>query len=704
VSRSNDRLGEHAPPSSTRRRRSVFTRLAAGTVLLVSCITLVTVMDLTQREWRRLVDSKRTAADMVANLFAGTVAGALERGDLEALKTSLDGLRSNAMIVYAAAFATDNPSPLAEYHNGRGDGGPPEAARDEGEIQVQSSVHARSGTRLGSVAIRVSLAREVQAFQRTRARLFGFGALFAAALASLMVVIVRRALVAPLGHLESAALQLAGGSLRVVPADRDDELGSLSRAFNVMATNIDDRERRITVQNRRIQALFDNMAEAIVVFGADRLLSEERSRSAERWLDGRPGNSIVDILYPEDESLDGERQAFDAWLDRVFVAPADGLRELLERAPRTITRHVAGATMHFELTFRLAEQLGTTRQLMLIACDVTERRRLERSLLEKERQHARELSALRRLSLGSAQLFGSFLEMGRRRLVSCQVLLPALPQANDGGEAGNGNRETIDLICYHLSAIGAEARCFDLEQVEAEVVGLESALDRIRSDGYALLGTDQGDLSRGFERIARCFDDAEKAFVEESGLGVSALDQIAVRRSRLMAVADAAGARNDRVRRLVHELCARPLFASCALFPEAVLRWAQREGKKVQLVLDLNGAEVPLGLARVLGSVLSDLLRRAVVDGIERDAERLERGKPALATVRIWARSEPSGTIIGVEDDGRGFEMNGRAVRAVREELSSAGYRIDLVSASPLGTRIEIAPGRDQRIRERHAG
>ncbi|HTV19803.1 MAG TPA: HAMP domain-containing protein [Polyangiaceae bacterium] len=741
MSRSNDKLGEHAPPASSRRKGSLATRLAFGTVFLVLCVTGITVMELTHREWERLLESKRTAADMVANLFAGTMAPALDFGDVEAVKSGLDGLRSNAMIVYAAVYSADGANPIAEYHNGRGDGGPSDGARAEGEIQVQSGVHNPTGTRLGSVVIRVSLAQEVHAFRRTRARLIGFGALFAAALASLLVVIMRRVLVAPLGRLESAAIRLSAGDRVEVPADRDDELGSLSRAFNSMASAIDERERRIAAQNRRLQALFDNMGQATMVFGSDRLLTEERSRSAERWLDARPGNSIIDILYPEDDSLDIERQAFEAWLDVAFSAPADKFRELLELAPREIERRTGSQSMFFELSFRLAEQVGSTRQLMLLATDVTEQRRLERSVLEKDREHERELSALRRLATGGGELLGSFLEVARRRLATCRELCGSSPTTLGSERDPSGDRALVEGLFQHLHTIRAEARCFDLAQLEGEVTLVESELARIRKDEYQLSEADLGSLLRGIEHVTRRLDDAERAFIAASPLGPSALDQISVRRSRLMALTETTRSKNDRVARLVEELAARPLVESFALLPEAVSRWAERAGKKVQLALEPDGSEIPLALSRVLGGVLSHLLRNAVAHGIETESERLERGKPATGIVRVWVDRSPAGLSIHVSDDGRGFDLTtlggdasqsspqhafavaltpgvttsatsgdlsgaGVGLPAVQNELRSVGYRIELESTSASGTSLTIAPlpRREGRVLERHVG
>jgi two-component system chemotaxis sensor kinase CheA len=162
----------------------------------------------------------------------------------------------------------------------------------------------------------------------------------------------------------------------------------------------------------------------------------------------------------------------------------------------------------------------------------------------------------------------------------------------------------------------------------------------------------------------------------------------------------------------------------------------------VQLAFDVEGQEIPLALSRVLGGVLSHLLRNAVAHGIEPESERLERGKPAAGNVRVSAEAGPLGTIIRIDDDGRGFDLDtlgasggtganaehafaaaltpgvsttpardelsgaGVGLAAVQSELCAVGYQVELVSTSARGCSIEIAPmpRRDGRIQERHVG
>jgi len=305
----------------------------------------------------------------------------------------------------------------------------------------------------------------------------------------------------------------------------------------------------------------------------------------------------------------------------------------------------------------------------------------------------------------------------------------------------SSDRGLIEGIFQHLHTIRAEARCFDLAQLESQVASVENDLERIRKQEYRLSDGDPGGLLRGIEQVARRLDDAERAFVEASPLGPNALDQISVRRSRLTTLTEATRTKNDRVARLVEELAARPLVESFALLPEAVARWAERSGKKVQLALEPDGSEIPLALSRVLGGVLSHLLRNAVAHGIEAEPERLARGKPVTGLVRVWAERGSAGISIHVSDDGRGFdlaalggdtpassaqgafalaltpgvttssvsgELSGAGVGlpAVQSELRGVGYQIELVSTSPGGTSLTIAPlpRREGRLLERHVG
>jgi two-component system, chemotaxis family, sensor kinase CheA len=734
-------LGSATTRGPASGKGSLATRLALGTLLLVICVTGLVLVELTRSEWQRLVDSKRAAATMVANLFASSVAAALDFGDQEAVQTGVDGLRSNPQIIYAAVTAAGQSAALAEYPRRSSTGSSGRSSGAQQAIEVTQSVLSPTGSLLGSVLIRVSLEHEEQTFRHTRLRLVGFGGLFAVLLAGLLVGVARRELVLPLSRLQGAAVRLAQGERVLVPVNRNDEIGRLSHTFNSMAASIDEREHRIASQNERLQALLDNMGQAILVFGADRLLTEERSRSAERWLGARAGLSVVDTLYPAGAAMDIERQAFEAWIDVAFCVAPEDFQELLELAPQHLTRGVGTEEMSFDLIFRLPEQTVGQRRLMLLATDVTQQRRLERSVAEIDRQHQLQLSALRRLASGGGQLFVGFLENTRRRLAACQESLKGGTDAALGAAALD--RVAIEGVFQQLHTVRAEARCFDLMELESKIAALEAELIALRQSGYALAPGQQSSLQLCVAELGALLEAAERLFVEQSPLGAAALDQITVRRSRLLALAETARNRSDHSSRLVAQLTARPLFESFALLPEAAARWAERAGKNVRLEIAQGEMEIPFALSQVLGGVLSHLVRNAIAHGIEPEAERLARGKPVPGKVLVSAEQSPLGPIISVTDDGRGFvpelldqwlsvpgvgggsrlphtpnaylsttpvlnELSGAGVglAAVRSELNQAGYRIYLSSTSERGTELELSPldPEEQRVRERHVG
>ena len=717
---------------------SIATRLALGIVVLVALVTSLVVAELNRLEWQRLLDSKRAAGQLVAVVFAGSLAPALDFKDDDAVRDRVEGLRVSSEILRALVLATGRSQPIAQYRKAN----EPECSEADC-IDVLHPVVSPTGEQLGVVQLSVSLSHEREAFGQTRRRMIGLGAIFCLALASALILIARRFLVTPLGALETAALGLAGGLPVLVPVQRDDEIGRLSRTFNAMAQTIDDRERRIAASHRRLQNLLDHMGQAILVFDAQGKLTEEHSRLAERIFGAAAGASVVDQVYPPLQEAEMEREAFQAWVELAVNSDPADFKGLVELAPRSVKFQKDGSELELELEYRLVYGGAASQQVMLLATDVSEKRKLERSVAEKEREHERQLSAVRRLVSGGGQLFAGFVEHTERRLGVCRELA-STQQSFD--------RATVEALFQQFHTLRAEARCFDLTRIEARVTQLEALLQELRTElreqeGGMRDADADGDASgreevrRGVDDLAELLTEAQQTFVAQHPLGAAALDQITVRRSRVLGLLEASQGLPASVRARVDELAQRPLVESTALLPEAVARWAQRAGKNVRLELDHGGIEIPHGLANVLGGVLSHLLRNAIAHGIETEAERLAAGKPAAGMVRILGLESEEGIAISVSDDGRGFNIEairarahgvspeailalseafesgtstivtrgelagaGVGLAAARAELASAGYCIRIAATSRLGTELRLTPISDTDVAPERAG
>jgi signal transduction histidine kinase len=108
-------------------------------------------------------------------------------------------------------------------------------------------------------------------------------------------------------------------------------------------------------------------------------------------------------------------------------------------------------------------------------------------------------------------------------------------------------------------------------------------------------------------------------------------------------------------------------------------RIAASQRKQVRVAADLNGFErLPEEARRALSDVAIQLMRNAVVHGIEPPDERAQAAKPQAGTVRLTLQAAGAGRFeLIVRDDGRGL-----APQRIRDALLASGrYRPEELAA-----------------------
>ncbi len=103
---------------------------------------------------------------------------------------------------------------------------------------------------------------------------------------------------------------------------------------------------------------------------------------------------------------------------------------------------------------------------------------------------------------------------------------------------------------------------------------------------------------------------------------------------------------------------------------------AESQGKRISLVMDDESSEIDRSVGEQMIETLIQLIRNAVVHGIEAPEERLARGKSEQGQIHISARHQGDLVIIEVEDDGGGID-----VQRLREMLKEQGDEQDAVDA-----------------------
>jgi two-component system chemotaxis sensor kinase CheA len=109
-----------------------------------------------------------------------------------------------------------------------------------------------------------------------------------------------------------------------------------------------------------------------------------------------------------------------------------------------------------------------------------------------------------------------------------------------------------------------------------------------------------------------------------------------------------------------------PVGALSPSLRRAVREIARSTGKEVKWEVRGEDSEIDRGVLDRLVDPLVHLVRNAIVHGIELPEERLAKGKPAQAVVRLHAGQLGSEMVIAITDDGAGIDV--AKVRAAAEK------------------------------------
>jgi two-component system chemotaxis sensor kinase CheA len=114
-----------------------------------------------------------------------------------------------------------------------------------------------------------------------------------------------------------------------------------------------------------------------------------------------------------------------------------------------------------------------------------------------------------------------------------------------------------------------------------------------------------------------------------------------------------------------------PVASVFSRFPRLVRDLSRKSGKDVALIVEGEETELDKSVVEVIGDPLVHLIRNSVDHGIEPEATRLERGKPAQGSVWLRAFYKGNSVAIEIEDDGNGIDP---------EVMRQAGIRKGIIT------------------------
>ncbi|RLC08787.1 MAG: PAS domain-containing sensor histidine kinase, partial [Deltaproteobacteria bacterium] len=351
--------------------------------LLISVLLLLAFTWFSSHSLRQFY-LKETGTDLEARavIFRQHVEAPLKRGDHTAIDELCKGLglksHTRITVILPSGLVvgdSDEDPATMENHSDR-----PEiisaatmretgsSIRYSGTLKTQMMYVAIPIPGAGEKATVVRTSVPLQSLDRALKGIYGrvvLGGLVIALIVAVLSFIVARRITRPLEELKRGAERFADGDLRTpLPIPDSEEIGSLARALNRMAVQLDDRLGKMIQQRNEQEAVLASMVESVLAVDTDeRVISLNHAAAALFNIDpdtshGRPLQEI--IRNPELQKLAADTLRSEG--------PIEGEMTIYDPGERVLQVH---ATV---LRDSKAMNIGA----LLVLYDVTKLRRLER--------------------------------------------------------------------------------------------------------------------------------------------------------------------------------------------------------------------------------------------------------------------------------------------------------------------------------------
>jgi two-component system chemotaxis sensor kinase CheA len=378
-------------------------------------------------------------------------------------------------------------------------------------------------------------------------------------------------------------------------------------------------------ENREILA---SVREGLFLITPDFRLGSQLSQSAQA-LFGRPlaaGDDFVALLRPlitEKALADARDYVHLLFSPHVKEALVQGINPLSEVEVFVKNRLGHDVSRHLSFHFNRVQEGGAVRHLLVTVQDISERMQLQRKLAAERQRAQKEFAMLLKAVDVDPALLRQFVTRAEVQLLEVNELLRNTASAH--GEASVLRQ--VDEARRRVHAIKGDAATLGLETIAQQAHLFENELDKVRQGAG-------GDLGSALLALPLPLEDLLNKVV--------ALKNLAA----LPRAAAPAETVNHALARLATQVAADG-------------------GKQLEPVIAMSAlADLEPAAADRVREIAVQLVRNAVVHGIEPPAVRERAGKPA--TGRLWVqllRGEADWTL-SVRDDGGGL-----SARRIRDRL-----------------------------------
>ncbi|HEX7194915.1 MAG TPA: HAMP domain-containing protein, partial [Chthoniobacterales bacterium] len=470
-------------------------------------------------------------------------------------------------------------------------------------------------------------------------RLIAFGGFIILIMAILAALTFGHVLSRPIVQLVRTAEEIGSGDLSArAPISSKDEIGFLAERFNYMIDQVEER-------NRRVHKILETVNEGLFLMGSDFIIQPGYSKITEAIFQRKiDGMAFLDLLSPtpnaalqpviSGETLLATKHYLDLVLNpRIKEKLIQQTNPLGEVEFRITQPGGAQRSKFLEFRFNRVDEGGKPTQIMVTILDSTSRIALTKQIKENEAKAKTQIEMLFGIMHLDSPILGEFLNHTKAEITGMLSLLEA---EQFGSHAGELSTERSDRYLRLLQKISRSIHLIKGNAAMLQLSYFENLANRIE-EKIAVVRA--GALVAG-----------EQFLPITTGLG-SLLDQIEMTHDligRLLSMQKVFGKTGKGVE--------QNDFTPLATLADEI---AQRNGKQIRVDLQIQDglAELKSPVRENVPGMLAQLVRNAVLHGIETPGERLSHGKHPIGEIRISAYLQNEGQkrmVLTVRDDGRG--------------------------------------------------
>jgi signal transduction histidine kinase/HAMP domain-containing protein len=483
------------------------------------------------------------------------------------------------------------------------------------------------------------------------ARLIAFGGFVILIVAILAALAFGHLLSRPIVQLVNTAEKIGSGDLTArAPVLTKDEIGFLAERFNNMIGQVQDR-------NRHVHKILETVNEGLFLLAPDFTVQPGYSKITDSILERKIlGISFLDILRPDaklgiepvvnEQTLIAAQNYLGLLLNpRIKERLVQQTNPLGEIEYRVIRPKGIVITKFLEFRFNRVVEGGKTTQIMVTVLDSTSRIALARQIQENESKAKSQIEMLFGIMHLDPPILAEFMNHAKSEVTAMLNLLEAEQFGSRPGESSS------DRANRYLRLLQKISRSIHLIKGNAAMLRLSY-----------------------FEDLANRLE--EKIAIVRAAPGLSG-EQFLPITTGLASLLDQIGMTHDLIGRLVsmqrvfgkkHGDSDQTDFAPLVELAEEI---AERHGKQIKVELDIEErlARFPGRLREPVQMMMTQLVRNAILHGIELPTERLAARKHPIGNIRIGAHYEAEykeRIILAVRDDGQGINYQVLRRRAVQ--------------------------------------